>query len=187
MDDNSGVALPSKRRRLSVKTAHVGIRILDVFEEFAIDYNLNAHILIWYGQKYIVHWKVNWFISYLDKRYQTCKVNNVWSSRKLIERGVSQGSNLGHPQFLLYVNDLPNCLDQAEFSVFTDDINVSTATESVEKLETLLNFKLDNIYRWLVANRLTLNVSKTEYMIIGSRHNLDNINKDPAIKVGSDL
>ena len=71
--------------------------------------------------------------------------------------------------------------------MFADDINVSTATESVEKLETLLNFKLDNIYRWLVANRLTLNVSKTEYMIIGSRHNLDNINKDPAIKVGSDL
>ena len=45
MDENSGVALPSKRERPSVKTVHVGVRI-DVFEEFAIDYDLNAHISI---------------------------------------------------------------------------------------------------------------------------------------------
>ena len=47
--------------------------------------------------------------------------------------------------------------------MFADDTNVSTSAESVEKLETQLNLELDNIYRWLVANRLTLNVSKTEY------------------------
>ena len=70
--------------------------------------------------------------------------------------------------------------------MFADDTNVSTSAESVENLETQLNFELDNIYRWLVANRLTLNVSKTEYMIIGSRHNLGKIKKDPTIKIGSE-
>ena len=49
---------------------------------------------------------------------------------------------------------------------------------------TQLNLKLDNIYRWLVANRLSLNVSKTDYTIIGSRHNL--VKKDPIIKIGSE-
>ena len=87
---------------------------------------------------------------------------------------------------MLYVNDLPNCLDQAEPSMFADDTNISTSTESVEKLETQLNIELDKIYRWLVANRLILNVSKTEYMIIGSRHNLGKIDKDPVIKIGSE-
>ena len=70
--------------------------------------------------------------------------------------------------------------------MFADDINVSTSAESVEKLETQLNLELDNIYRWLVANRLTLNVSKTEYMTTGSRHNLGKIEKDPIIKIGSE-
>ena len=50
--------------------------------------------------------------------------------------------------FLLYVNDLSNCLDQAEPSMFEDDTNVSTSAESVA---THLNLELDNIYRWLVA------------------------------------
>ena len=71
--------------------------------------------------------------------------------------------------------------------MFADDTNISTSAGSVEKLETQLNIELDKICRWLVANRLTLNVSKTEYMIIGSRHNLGKIDKDPVIKIGSEI
>ena len=67
--------------------------------------------------------------------------------------------------------------------MFADDTNISTSAGSVEKLETQLNIELDKIYRWLVANKLTLNVSKTEYMIIGSCHNLGKIDKDPVIKI----
>lgn len=49
-----------------------------------------------------------------------------------------------------------------------------------------MNSDLDNIYQWLTANKLTLNISKTEYMIIGSRHNLNKINIDPKIKIGGE-
>ena len=161
-----------------------GVLFLDLRKAFdTVDHKILIDKLKFYG---ITGSTLNWFISYLDKRYQTCKVNNVKSSRKLFKCGVPQGSNLGPLLFLLYVNDLPNCLDQAEPSMFADDTNVSTSAESVEKLETQLNFELDNIYRWLVANRLTLNVSKTECMIIGSRHNLGKIEKDPIIKIGSE-
>ena len=161
-----------------------GVLFLDLRKAFdTVDHKILIDKLKFYG---ITGSTLNWFISYLDKRNQTCKVNNVKSSRKLIKCGVPQGSNLGPLLFLLYVNDLPNCLDQAEPSMFADDTNVSTSAESVENLETQLNFELDNIYRWLVANRLTLNVSKTEYMIIGSRHNLGKIKKDPTIKIGSE-
>ena len=50
------IALPPKHERSSVKTAHIRLRI-DVFEKFAIDYDLTAHILIRYGQKYIAQWE----------------------------------------------------------------------------------------------------------------------------------
>ena len=161
-----------------------GVLFLDLRKAFdTADHKILIDKLKLYG---ITGNTLNWFISYLDKRYQTCKVNNVRSSRKLIECGVPQGSNLGPLLFLLYVNDLPNCLDQAEPSMFADDTNISTSAGSVEKLETQLNIELDKIYRWLVANRLTLNVSKTEYMIIGSRHKLGKIDKDPVIKIGSE-
>ena len=157
-----------------------GVLFLDLRKAFdTVDHKILIDELKLYG---ITGNTLNWFISYLDKRYQTCKVNNVRSSRKLIECGVPQGSNLGPLLIVLYVNDLPNCLDQAEPSMFADDTNISTSAGSVEKLETQLNIELDKIYRWLVANRLTLNVSKTEYMIIGSRHKLGKIEKDPVIK-----
>ena len=162
-----------------------GVLFLDLRKAFdTVDHKILIDKLKLYG---ITGNTLNWFISYLNKRYQTCKVNNVRSSRKLIECGVPQGSNLGPLLFLLYVNDLPNCIDQAEPSMFADDTNISTSAGSVEKLETQLNIELDKIYRWLVANRLTLNVSKTEYMIIGSRHNLRKIDKDPVIKIGSEI
>ena len=161
-----------------------GVLFLDLRKAFdTVDHKILIAKLKLYG---ITGNTLNWFISYLDKRYQTRKVNNVRSSKKLIECGVPQGSNLGPLLFLLYVNDLPNCIDQAEPSMFADDTNISTSAGSVEKLETQLNIELDKIYRWLVANRLTLNVSKTEYMIIGSRHNLRKIDKDPVIKIGSE-
>ena len=161
-----------------------GVLFLDLRKAFdTVDHKILIDKLKLYG---ITGSTLNWFMSYLDKRYQTCKVNNVKSSKKLIKCGVPQGSYLGPLLFLLYVNDLPNCLDQAEPSMFADDTNVSTSAESVVKLEKQLNFELDNIYRWLVATRLTLNVSKTEYMIIGSRHNLRKIEKKPTIKIGSE-
>ena len=52
------VASSSKRERPSVKIVHIRLRI-DVFEEFAIDYNLTTHILIRCGQKYIAQWEIN--------------------------------------------------------------------------------------------------------------------------------
>ena len=58
--DNFDVAVApsSKHKRPSVKIAYIRLRI-DLFEEFAIDYNLTAYILIRYGQKYIVQWEIN--------------------------------------------------------------------------------------------------------------------------------
>ena len=53
-----------------------------------------------------------------------------------------------------------------------DDTNISIAANSVMELEVLINSELKNLHQWLVTNRLSLNIAKTEFMIIGSRQRL---------------
>ena len=56
--------------------------------------------------------------------------------------------------------------------MFAVDTNISIATKSVTEFEPLIKFELQNLHQWLIANRLSLNVAKTEFMIIGSRQRL---------------
>ena len=93
------------------------------------------------------------------------------SSTRIIRCGVPQGSNLGPLLFLLYVNDLPNCLNQSSAEMYADDTNLTAFSNDLHSLQTILNSELNNIHQWLVANKLTLNVDKTEYIIIRTRQN----------------
>ena len=55
--------------------------------------------------------------------------------------------------------------------VYADDTNLSIACTSATEMESKLNIDLDNIRKWLLANKLSLNIAKTEYMLITSRQN----------------
>ena len=129
---------------------------------------------------------LNWFESYLPNRKQTCKVNNIFSEMRQTKTGVPQGSNLEPLLFLTYVNDLPNCLGNASASMFADDTNITATGQTVQELQTNLNNNLENVHHWLLANRLTLNYNKTEYMIIGSRQKILNIQEEPLISIGNE-
>ena len=54
---------------------------------------------------------------------------------------------------------------------------------SINQISNKLNSEINKVGIWLVANKLTLNTTKTEFMIIGSRHNLAKIKKDPIISI----
>ena len=106
-----------------------------------------------------------WFKSYLCNRKQYVYLNGESSSLKSLTCGVPQGSVLGPLLFLLYINDLPNISNQLNFYLFADDTNLYFENTSLKTLEKIVNRELKKLYNWLSINRLSLNVSKTNYVI----------------------
>ena len=100
-----------------------GVLFLDLKKAFdTVDHKIMLKKLFLYGFR---NNALNWFTSYLKERTQVCKVNNTISSVKSIRCGVPQGSNLGPLLFLLYINDLPNCLEISTPAMYADDTNVT--------------------------------------------------------------
>ena len=52
-----------------------------------------------------------------------------------------------------------------QFFLFADDTNIYYEAESPEKLELVINKELKKLQTWLVVNRLTLNIDKTNFIV----------------------
>ena len=79
--------------------------------------------------------------------------------------GVPQGSMLGPLLFLLYMNDLNQAIKFCKVHHFADDTNLSCLSNSIKKLKKLVNSDLKHLVNWLNANKISLNVKKTEMVI----------------------
>ena len=101
-------------------------------------------------------------------------MNGFVSSECPIQCGVPQGSILGLLLFLLYNNDLPECLDITKPQLFANDTNLTASRDSMTDVENAVNSDLENLRNWLIANKLSLSVAKTEVMLIGSRQMMKN-------------
>ena len=90
-------------------------------------------------------------------------VNGFASSTSSIACGVPQGSVLRPLLFLLYINDLHVATKHCKVHHFAEDTNLLTIKKSLKRLNKLLNIDLKNLTNWLNANKISLNVSKTEH------------------------
>ena len=74
--------------------------------------------------------------------------------------------------FLIAINDLPNCLDHSIGRSFADDTNLTFSAVDLSILQTEVSNDLNGIFNWLSSNKLTLNILKTDFMVIGSRQRI---------------
>ena len=111
----------------------------------------------------------DWFKSYMSNRNQYVSINEYESSLAAINCGVPQGSVLGPLLFLLYINDLNQAIKFCKAHHFADDTNLLCLSNSIKKLSKLVNAELKHLLNWLNANKISLNVKKTEMTIFKSK------------------
>ena len=79
------------------------------------------------------------------------------------------GSVLGPLLFLLYINDIHKSSKEFTFYLFADDTSLTYANDNLRTLELTVNNELEKVSEWLNANKLTLNVKKSNYVIFRPR------------------
>ena len=102
-------------------------------------------------------------------------MNGVSSGLDDINCGVPQGSCLGPLLFMIYINDLPFSQQSCQVTMYADDITLSHPSKNITDLNENLNRDLCNLKQWLQGNKLSLNLIKTQAMVVGSRPNLKKI------------
>ena len=127
---------------------------------------VNYSILLKKLQHYGIRGVVNdWFSSYLSGRMQTTQIGQNISAKEETLCGVPQGSILGPLLFLIYINDIYNSSEKLKFYLFADDTNLIYADKNLKSLEIVVNTELSKIHNWLIANKLSLNIDKSNYII----------------------
>ena len=114
---------------------------------------------------------------------QKCVVNGEMFNTEVLTCGIPQGTILGPLLFLLYINDLPNCLKFSDTQMYADDTSLTMASASVQEIEDNMNIDLENISEWLKANRLSLNTTKTEFLVLSSRQRSAQLSY-PTLQIG---
>ena len=102
--------------------------------------------------------------SYLSDRWQFVEFNGHKSSYLPIKTGVPQGSVLGPLLFLIYINDLPLVSNVFDMLMYADDTTLYCNIKQ-DIGEEVINAELLKLWEWLSANKLSLNIAKTKYMV----------------------
>ena len=144
---------------------------LDLSKAFdTLDHDILLYKLNCYG---VNGTSLNWFKSYLTNRHQYVQFDDISSKTRPIQTGVPQGSILGPLLFIIYVNDMHKASSKFESILYADDTTLVNSlccfqqnnASSSKSISTNINNELDKVHDWLAANKLSLNISKTKFMI----------------------
>lgn len=152
---------------------------LDMSKAFdTIDHTILLYKMKHYGIKESAYKLIE---NYLTGRKQYVEIDNLKSNYLPLSTGVPQGSILGPLFFLIYVNDLAKASKLFSFVVYADDTTLSatirTFLDSEVPYEIKVNKELDKIAMWIELNKLSLNISKTKFMVFHNKQKKVNLPK----------
>ena len=126
-------------------------------------------VLLWKLEHYygIGGLSLQLFENYLHRREQYTVVNKCRSQTQQINCVLPQGSISSSLLFSLYVNDLPK-VSNFKTSLFADDTCLMLANKNIDILEKMVDQEINKVDSWMRHNKLSLNYSKTVYMIFNS-------------------
>lgn len=158
----------------------VGIVFLDFKRAFE---TINRGLLLLKLHKYGINGKVHeWLTSYLTNRLQRVKYGNAMSVERGCELGVPQGSVLGPLLFIMFINDICHHVKNCQIKLFADDTLLYFVGE-VNEIESALNKDLKDLITWLNDSGLLLNISKSKFMLLGSKNRISSLSHPGANKI----
>jgi len=154
----------------------IGICFLDIRKCFdTIDHKLILEKLSYYGL-YNIEFK--WFQNYLSDRRQIVCCNGEQSNEANVSIGVPQRSTLGPLLFLIFANDLPQNVYPSSCNMFADDVAIYTSDKSLNKIQESLQMSVSGAEKWYTNNKLSINSSKSNIMVLRSKAKLDELSND---------
>ena len=159
---------------------------LGVFLDLAfdtIDHNILLKKLKWYDVRGVA---LDWFRNYLTNRKQYLQFVDSKSSVQHIQCGVKQGSVLGPLLFIIYTHDLSKCLSLSKAIIFADDTTIYLSSNYIIYLYQSINTELQSLTEWLRANKLSLNVGITNFVLFSHKCASISVPCHLRIKIGND-
>ena len=101
-----------------------------------IDHNILINRLKYYK---ITGKYLEWITQFLKNRTQTVYINNTYSYSTPVRSGVPQGSVLGPVLFILFINDLINCVANSTVLTFADDTKIVSKVSAVWQTQLTYN------------------------------------------------
>lgn len=141
---------------------------LDLSKAFdTLDHDILSHKLNYYGVKGNASKLLN---DYLTGRNQYVDFDGTESSTLPISTGVPQGSILGPLLFIIYMNDIAEITSLFNMIMYADDTSLQSTLNYFDfntknNIDNKINAELNQISEWLKSNKLSLNVSKSKFMV----------------------
>ncbi len=176
--DSCLIYLQDRIRSQTALGLYTGMVLLDLQKAFdTVDHAILCQKLQAIGME-----SVEWFRSYLTDRKQLVCVNGVESEYQSVTCGVPQGSLLGPLLFLCYVNAMKISVS-CKLLLYADDSALLVSHKDPDFISHTLGKELESCHQWLIDNKLSLHLGKTECIIFGSKRKLRKI-KDFSINCG---
>ena len=139
-----------------------------LYLDFAKDFDCVDHVILieklkWYGVTGNI---LNWFTDYLSDRSQRVLIDAVASRYLPVTSGVPQGSIVGPLLFVIFINDLPDIIqEQTGTGLFADDTKLYRAVKSLSECECLQH-DISNLDNWSHNSNMKFNASKCKVLTI---------------------